>query len=63
MDVRLVPNEILQEPKDEINQPMYATAVGLIMWFDYRYIQEIFIADRKEVFSPRLVVIDREEKE
>ncbi|HPY67166.1 MAG TPA: cell division protein FtsA [Bacteroidales bacterium] len=69
MDVRIgVPNEHLAGAgKDEINQPMYATAVGLIMrGFDYLdTYKKSFIADRKEVFvSPPLrEVVDHEEKE
>jgi len=69
MDVRIgLPNEHLAGAgKDEINQPMYATAVGLIMrGFDYLdTYKKSFIADRKEVFvSPPLrEVVDHEEKE
>ena len=69
MDVRIgAPNEHLAGAgKDEINQPMYATAVGLIMrGFDYLdTYKKSFVADKKEVFvtPPRREVVEHEEKE
>jgi len=54
MDVRIgIPNEHLSGPaRDEINQPMYATSVGLIMrGFEYlETYKKSFVAGRKEDF-------------
>ena len=67
MDVRIgLPNEHLAgSGKDEINQPMYATAVGLIMrGFDYiDTYKKSFSAGRQDEFvrPPRIDVIEKEE--
>jgi cell division protein FtsA len=69
MDVRIgLPNEHLAGAgKDEISQPMYATAVGLIMrGFEYLdTYKKSFIADRKEVFvsPPRRETVEHEDRE
>jgi len=67
MDVRIgFPNEHLAGTgRDEINQPMYATAVGLIMrGFEYiETYRKSFNADRQEVFvrPQRIDVTEKEE--
>ena len=67
MDVRIgLPNEHLAgNGKNEINQPMYATAVGLIMrGFDYlETYKKSFSAGRQEEFvrPQRIEVIEKEE--
>ncbi|HEX2919837.1 MAG TPA: cell division protein FtsA [Bacteroidales bacterium] len=66
MDVRIgLPNEHLSgNAKNEINQPMYATAVGLIMkGFEYldTYKKEFKAGDSSEYVKPRQVVKEPEE--
>jgi cell division protein FtsA len=69
MDVRIgFPNEHLAgTSKNEINQPMYATSVGLIMrGFDYiETYKKSFSAGRQEEFvrPPRIEVVEKEEAE
>jgi cell division protein FtsA len=66
MDVRIgLPNEHLAgSSRNEINQPMYATSVGLIMkGFEYleTYRQVINIGPEKEFVKPRMEVIEEAE--
>jgi cell division protein FtsA len=68
MDVRIgLPNEHLAgSAKNEINQPMYATSVGLIMrGFDYlETYKKTFNAGSKEEFiKPRPVVVAQHDEE
>jgi cell division protein FtsA len=69
MDVRIgLPNEHLAgTSKNEINQPMYATSVGLIMrGFDYiETYKKSFSAGRQEEFvrPQRIEVVEKEEAE
>ncbi|MZP55096.1 MAG: hypothetical protein GT600_06575, partial [Bacteroidales bacterium] len=69
MDVRIgLPNEHLTGVgRDEINQPMYATAVGLVMrGFEYlEMYKKSFSAGRKEVYvtPPVRERIDHDEAE
>jgi cell division ATPase FtsA len=69
MDVRIgMPNEHLAGTgRNEINQPMYSTAVGLIMrGFDYiDMYKKSFRAGRQEEYvrTPRIDVLEREEAE
>src|SRR5512133_3000283 len=65
MDVRIgVPNEHLAgNSRNEINQPMYATAVGLIMkGFEYleTYRKEFNAGSQQEFVKPKAVVIQPE---
>jgi len=67
MDVRIgLPNEHLAgSAKNEINQPMYATSVGLIMrGFDYlETYKKSFNAGSKEEFSmPKVAVVAQHDK-
>jgi len=67
MDVRIgLPNEHLAgSGKNEINQPMYATSVGLIMrGFEYlETYKKSFNAGKKEEFvRPKTVIIEKEEE-
>jgi cell division protein FtsA len=67
MDVRIgLPNEHLAgSAKNEINQPMYATSVGLIMrGFDYleTYRKTFNAGIKEEYVRPKEKVIDKEEK-
>jgi cell division protein FtsA len=61
MDVRIgLPNEHLSgSAKNEINQPMYATSVGLIMrGFDYlETYKKKFSAGKKDEFVPPKTVV------
>jgi cell division protein FtsA len=66
MDVRIgLPNEHLAgSSRNEINQPMYATSVGLIMkGFEYleTYKQVINIGPEKEYVKPRMEVTEEAE--
>jgi cell division protein FtsA len=66
MDVRIgLPNEHLAgNSRNEINQPMYATSVGLIMMgFDYldTYHQRLNIAPENEYVKPKLEVTEEVE--
>jgi cell division protein FtsA len=69
MDVRIgLPNEHLTgSARNEINQPMYATSVGLIMrGFEYiETYKKSFSAGRQEDFirPSRIEVIEKEEAE
>jgi cell division protein FtsA len=68
MDVRIgLPNEHLAgSAKNEINQPMYATSVGLIMrGFDYlETYKKSFNAGVKEEFvKPKVAVVEQREEE
>ncbi|HLN21197.1 MAG TPA: cell division protein FtsA [Bacteroidales bacterium] len=65
MDVRIgIPNEHLSgNARNEINQPMYATAVGLIMkGFEYleTYHREFKAGDTSEFVKPKATVKERE---
>jgi cell division protein FtsA len=65
MDVRIgLPNEHLTgSGKNEINQPMYATSIGLIMrGFEYlETYKKIFNAGKKEEFvKPKTITVNRE---
>jgi cell division protein FtsA len=68
MDVRIgVPNEHLAgNSRNEINQPMYATAVGLIMkGFEYleTYKKEFKAGNQQEFVKPKAVVTQPESEE
>jgi cell division protein FtsA len=68
MDVRIgIPNEHLSgTARNEINQPMYATSVGLIMrGFDYldTYKKSFDAGTREEYVPPRHVHVQEEEAE
>lgn len=68
MDVRIgVPNEHLAgNSRNEINQPMYATAVGLIMkGFEYleTYRKEFNAGNQQEFVKPKVVVTQPEAEE
>jgi cell division protein FtsA len=68
MDVRIgLPNEHLAgSAKNEINQPMYATSVGLIMrGFDYleTYKKSFSAGLQEEFVRPKVSVMDQQRKE
>jgi cell division protein FtsA len=68
MDVRIgLPNEHLAgSAKNEINQPMYATSVGLIMrGFEYlETYKKTFNADKPEEYvKPKTVVVEQHDEE
>jgi len=68
MDVRIgLPNEHLAgTAKNEINQPMYATSVGLIMrGFEYleTYKKTFNAGNADEFVKPKAVVVDQHEEE
>ena len=68
MDVRIgLPNEHLAgSAKNEINQPMYATSVGLIMrGFDYleTYKKSFSAGLQEEFVRPKISVMDQQKKE
>ena len=68
MDVRIgLPNEHLAgSAKNEINQPMYATSVGLIMrGFEYleTYKKSFNAGNSEEFVKPKAAVVDQHEDE
>ena len=68
MDVRIgYPNEHLAgSAKNEINQPMYATSVGLIMrGFEYldTYKKSFNAGNPEEFVQPKAVIVDKHEEE
>jgi cell division protein FtsA len=68
MDVRIgLPNEHLAgSAKNEINQPMYATSVGLIMrGFEYleTYKKSFNAGNSEEFVKPKTVVVEQQEEE
>jgi cell division protein FtsA len=68
MDVRIgLPNEHLAgSAKNEINQPMYATSVGLIMrGFDYldTYKKTFNAASSEDYVKPKTVTVDKQKEE
>ena len=68
MDVRIgLPNEHLAgSGKSEINQPMYATSIGLIMrGFEYleTYKQSFNAGTKEEYISPEMPLMENEEEE
>ena len=68
MDVRIgLPNEHLAgSAKNEINQPMYATSVGLIMrGFEYleTYKKTFNAGNSEEYVKPKTVAVEQNEKE
>jgi cell division protein FtsA len=66
MDVRIgLPNEHLTgSGKNEINQPMYATSVGLIMrGFDFlETYKKVFSAGKKEEFVKTIITVPIDEE-
>jgi cell division protein FtsA len=68
MDVRIgLPNEHLAgSSKNEINQPMYATSVGLIMrGFEYleTYKKSFNAGNSEEFVKPTAVIVDQHKEE